>query len=190
VVPDLGLDLAHALDACSFAEDKLGFRPDPWQARVLRSTRRQLVLNCSRQSGKSTVTAIAALHTALYEPDSLTLLVSPSQRQSRELFQKVTTFLRAVEPSPRLTEDNRLSATLANGSRIVSLPGDPRTIRGYSAPRLIILDEAAHLPDDGELYTALRPMLAVSGSGQLILLSTPNGRRGDFFNIWTAQDNA
>jgi Terminase large subunit, T4likevirus-type, N-terminal len=173
------------LDAVAFAEDSLAFRPDPWQAQVLRSARRQVILNCCRQSGKSTTTAILSLHTAIYEPSSLILLVSPSQRQSRELFQKVTGFLRALEPVQELEVDNRLSATLTNGSRIVSLPGDPRTVRGYSAPRLIILDEAAHLPDDGELYTALRPMLAVSGNGRLVLLSTPNGRRGNFFEIWT-----
>jgi hypothetical protein len=182
---DLTLDFAHALDAVAFAEDRLAFRPDPWQAQVLRSARRQVILNCCRQSGKSTTTAILSLHTAIYEPSSLILLVSPSQRQSRELFQKVTGFLRALEPAQELEEDNRLSATLSNGSRIASLPGDARTVRGYSAPRLIILDEAAHLPDDGELYTALRPMLSVSKNGRLILLSTPNGRRGDFYNIWT-----
>src|SRR3954471_489885 len=85
----LGRDLAHALDAVAFAEDRLGFHPDPWQSRLLRSSAKQVILNCCRQSGKSTTTSILALHTALYQPNSLVLLISPTQRQSKELFAKV-----------------------------------------------------------------------------------------------------
>jgi isoprenylcysteine carboxyl methyltransferase (ICMT) family protein YpbQ len=78
---DLLLDFAHGLDPAVFAEDRLGFRPDPWQSRVLRSRARWILLNCCRQSGKSTTTALVALHTAIYDP-GLILLVSPSLRQS------------------------------------------------------------------------------------------------------------
>jgi hypothetical protein len=174
-------DLAHALDAAAFAEDRLGFRPDPWQRRVLRSTSQQILLNCCRQSGKSTTTSILALHTALYNPGALILLISPTQRQSKELFAKVVLFLRSLEPAEVLEEDNRLSCTLANGARIVSLPGDEKTIRGYSGPALIVEDEAARVLD--ATYAAVRPMLAVSG-GRLVLMSTPSGRRGHFFEAW------
>lgn len=179
---DLRLDLAHALDPVAFAEDRLGFQPDPWQAQVLSSPSRQIALNICRQGGKSTTAAALALHGALYDP-GLILCVSPSQRQSRELFGKITGFLRTLEPQEELDEDNRLSATLANGARIVALPGDAKTIRGYSAPRLVIEDEAAFCGDD--VHAAIRPMLAVS-QGRLILMSTPNGRRGHFFDTWQA----
>jgi hypothetical protein len=177
---DLRLDLAHALDPVAFAEDRLGFRPDPWQARVLRSSSRWLLLNCCRQSGKSTSTAIVALHAAVYDP-GLILLVSPSLRQSKELFAKVIAFLRDLEPAEVLDEDNKSSCSLANGSRIVSLPGDPDTVRGYSAPKLIVKDEAAYITD--AMQAALDPMLAVS-NGRLIELSSPNGRRGHFYENW------
>jgi hypothetical protein len=139
---DLALDFAHALDPVAFAEDRLGFLPDPWQAQVLRSRAPWILLNCCRQSGKSTTTAAVALHTALYDP-GLILLVSPSLRQSKELFAKVTGFLKDLEPAEVLEEDNKSSCTLANSARVVSLPGDPDTLRGYSAPKLIIKDEAA-----------------------------------------------
>ena len=88
---DLTLDFAHALDPVAFAEDRLGFVPDPWQARVLRSRASWILLNCCRQSGKSTTTAVVALHTALYDP-GLILLVSPTLRQSKELFAKTAGF--------------------------------------------------------------------------------------------------
>jgi hypothetical protein len=181
LLADLAADLAYGLDGVAFAEDRLGFHPDPWQRDLLRSDARQIILNCCRQSGKSTATAILALHAAVYEPGSLILLVSPSLRQSRELFAKVIDFLRSLEPAPPLAEDNKLSCQLSNGSRIVSLPGDARTVRGFSGPALIVEDEAAYVDD--ELYNALRPMLAVS-QGRLVLLSTPNGRRGHFCEIW------
>src|SRR5207244_3774051 len=46
---------------------------------------------------------------------------------------------------------------------------------------LLIIDEAARVPDD--LYRAVRPMLAVSG-GRMICLSTPYGKRGFFYDAW------
>jgi hypothetical protein len=180
----LGLDLAHALDPVAFAVDRLNFEPDPWQALVLRSAAPWVLLNCCRQSGKSTTTAIVALHTAIYDP-GLVLLVSPSLRQSKELFKKVVAFLRDLEPAEVLDEDNKSSCALTNGSRIVSLPGEPDTVRGFSAPRLIIKDEAAYVSD--AMQAALDPMLAVS-NGRLIEMSSPNGRRGGFFENWTHAD--
>jgi phage FluMu gp28-like protein len=182
-MPQLNLvkDIVWGLDPVAFAEDRLGFTPDDWQGRLLRSHSKQIVLNCSRQSGKSTTTAILALHTALYEPSALILLISPSLRQSKELFNKVVVFLRALEPAEVLEEDNKSSCALANGSRIVSLPSDPKTIRGYSGPKLIVEDEASRVDD--EVYGAIRPMLAVSG-GKLILMSTPAGKRGHFCEAW------
>lgn len=173
--------LAHSLDPVLFAREALGFEADPWQETLLRTTAPQVILNNSRQSGKSTVTAVKALHRAVYTPGSLILLISPSLRQSKELFGKVTGFLKSLQPAQVLDEDNRLSCSLENGSRICSLPGDPKTIRGYSAPSLILEDEAAFVDD--EVATAIRPMLAVS-RGQLILMSTPFGRRGHFFDTW------
>jgi hypothetical protein len=76
---------------------------------------------------------------------------------------------------------------LRNGARIVSLPGDPETLRGYSAPRLIIKAECAYIGDD--MQAALDPMLAVSG-GRLVEMSSPAGRRGHFFENWQHGEGA
>jgi hypothetical protein len=73
---------------------------------------------------------------------------------------------------------------LENGSRVLALPGrTDATLRGFSAPRLVICDEAARQPD--ELLHGLTPMLATNPRAQLILLSTPWGSRGTFHHIWT-----
>lgn len=177
---DLTLDLVHALDPVAFSEDRLNFWPDTWQAQLLRSTAPWIMLDCCRQSGKSTATAMVALHTAIYNP-GLILLVSPSLRQSKELFAKVMGFLKGLDPAEALEEDNKSSCELASGARIVSLPGDPDTLRGFSAPKLIIKDEAALVSD--AMQAALDPMMAVS-NGRLIELSSPNGRRGHFYENW------
>jgi hypothetical protein len=181
VVEELREDLRLALDRSAFAR-ALGFEPDPWQERLLRSGSDRVLLNCCRQSGKSTMTGLIALHRALYHPGSLILCLAPALRQSQELFGKVLSFYRDLGRPVLPQAERKLSLELENGSRIVTLPGSEKTIRGFSGAALLILDEAARVAD--ELYFAVRPMLAVSG-GALIMLSTPYGKRGVFYEEWT-----
>jgi phage FluMu gp28-like protein len=76
---------------------------------------------------------------------------------------------------------NENSLEFPNRSRIIGLPGSEETIRGFSSVSLLLVDEAARVPDD--LYMAVRPMVVVSGGG-LWLMSTPNGKRGFFWEAW------
>jgi len=170
-----------AKDPVAFARLYLGYTPDPWQEKFLRSQSKRLILNNSRQSGKSTITAILALWEAIYKPKSVIVLDSPSLRQSQELMGKFSGFLSMIDQSVKLDSDTKLSVRFANGSRVIALPGSEKTIRGISAVTLLVLDEAARIPD--ELYKSVRPMLAVSG-GRLVLLSTPFGPTGFFYEIW------
>jgi hypothetical protein len=157
--------------------------PDPWQDGLLRSQARGLLLLCSRQAGKSTAAAAVAVRTALLQPGSLTLLLSPTLRQSGELFRaQVLRLWRALGSPLALRAPTQLTLELANGSRIVSLPENEEGIRCYSGVALLVIDEAARVSDS--LYRAVRPMLAVS-RGRLIGLSTPFGRRGWFYEAWT-----
>ena len=173
-------DMLLALDPVAFSRH-IGIDPDPWQADVLRYEGKRLLLNCCRQSGKSTTAATKALHAAVYRPKSLILLVSPSLRQSQELFRKVKDGYNAMADRPALLVDNKLSMTLANQSRIVSLPGDQSTVRGYSGVTLILEDEASQVSDN--FHAAILPMLIIN-NGQLITMSTPFGKRGFFFDGW------
>jgi hypothetical protein len=133
------------------------------------------------QAGKSTVVALLGLVEAVFEPLTQVLLVSRSHRQSRELFRITTDFFRRMgEPlRERQTADE---LQLSNRSRIACLPCREETIRGYSRVTLLVIDEAARVPDD--LYRAVRPMLAVS-DGRLFCLSTPYGKRGFFHEAWS-----
>ena len=174
-------DLRLALDRIAFTE-KLGIVPDEWQEDFLGSSADRVLLNCSRQSGKSTMSAVIALHRALYYPGSLVLCLAPALRQSQELFGKVADFYRDLGRPVAPQGERKLSLELENGSRIITLPGSEKTIRGFSGATLLLVDEASRV-DDG-LYYAIRPMLAVSG-GSLMMLSTPYGKRGVFFEEWT-----
>jgi hypothetical protein len=177
----LAEDLKLALDRAAFAKG-LGIVPDPWQRDLLRSSSDRVLLNCCRQSGKSTMSALIALHRALYRPGSLVLILAPAERQAKETFSKVAEIYATLGERVAPDSYRKLGMELQNRSRIEALPGTEKTIRGFSGVDLLIVDEASRV-DDG-LYFAVRPMLAVSG-GALIMLSTPAGRRGIFFEEWT-----
>src|SRR5215208_527516 len=119
-------------DPVEFAKE-LGFVCDPWQEEFLRSDAPRVLLNCSRQYGKSTTTAILALHTALVRPGALVLILSPSERQSVELFAKVSGFYRQLGYAPSPDSNRKTGMELANRSRIEALPGtSDKTVRGFS----------------------------------------------------------
>jgi hypothetical protein len=175
-------DAFYAVNAVAFARDQLGFTPDRKQQSVLMASAKRGILNCTRQWGKSTVTAIKVLHRAVTVPKSLVLVASPGGRQSGEYLRKVTELDRRLGIRPRGDGDNEISLLLPNGSRIVGLPGSEPTTRGFSAVSLLVIDEAARVRD--EMYHSVRPMLAVS-NGDLWLMSTPNGKRGFFWEEWS-----
>jgi hypothetical protein len=173
-------------DAIAFARS-LGIDPDPWQEELLTSADRKVILNCCRQAGKSEMSAIIALHHAITQPHALVLILSPTYRQSGELFKKIVGHNKALS-NPIASEINQATQLqLANRSRIVSLPGqNPDHVRGFSSPTLLIVDEAARVSQD--LFSSVSPMLAVSG-GRIILLSTPAGKEGVFYDTWEHGEN-
>ncbi len=91
----------------AFAEH-LDLGLDDWQREFLTSDSLRVLLNCSRQSGKSTMAAVAALHTALYHPGALVLCLAPSERQSKELFAKVSDLYKRAGGVPALASDRKL----------------------------------------------------------------------------------
>jgi hypothetical protein len=150
-------DSEYALNAVLFARERLGFEPDEQQAAVLDIGIRRGMLNCSRQWGKSTVTAIKALHHAYFQANSNVLVVCPTERQSGEFLEKVKDFTGQLGIRPRGDGHNRVSLRLPNGSRIVGLPGERARVRGFSKVSLLLIDEAAEVTE--QTYLTVRPML-------------------------------
>ena len=136
---------------------RIGMEPDPWQIEVLQSEHSQLLLNCSRQAGKSTVVAILGLLQAMWNPMTNVVLVSRSHRQSREMLRLMAFYYKLFGEKLK-AKVNAKEIVLTNYSRIVCVPCREDTIRGYAAVDLLIIDEAARVPDD--LYRANRGPVA------------------------------
>ncbi|MBL8234220.1 MAG: terminase family protein [Bryobacterales bacterium] len=170
-----------------FAVKCLQFQPSAIQEKLLSDPSRRIILNCTRQWGKSTIAAIKALHHAVTRPGSLTCIASPSARQSAELKRKIVVFAQMLGIPVKGDGTNEISIQLPNGSRIIGFPGKESTIRGFSSVSLLIVDEAAYVND--EIYHAVRPMLAAVPDAQVWLMSTPNARKGFFFEAWLAAED-
>jgi hypothetical protein len=172
--------LEVSADPVEFAK-ACGLEPDGWQREVLRSKSKRILLNCSRQSGKTTTVAALALHRAFYVPRSFCLIFAPSLDQSLEFFRRITDLCRGLGMQSLEAESLRKTGMdLKNGSRIEARPGSEKTARSRSAD-LLVIDEAARIDD--ELYHSVRPML-IATRGALVMLSTPYGRRGVFHHEW------
>ena len=184
-MPSVEEDLLYRMDPVLWANEVLGYNADPWQSALLKSRNRKIILNCSRQSGKSTTCAVLALHESVYRNPSFVLIIAPSQDQSAELMLKFDEFRSAVElPSDYLDTDTKLAVRFRNGNRVIARPGSEKSARSFSSVTLLLEDEAARVPDP--LYNSVRPMLAVS-NGRHILMSTPFGKQNHFYKIWSEQ---
>jgi len=175
-------DLLAALDPVAVFERAFGFPVLDWQKRYLREDRPALVLK-GRQIGASLAAAALCIHQAIYVPNSLAAIVSPSLKQSTEICTRARMGLRALGEA--LPQDSASLLRLRNGSRILSLPGSARSVRGWSA-RLLILDEAAYLEHD----TVVAARALVATGGRLVVQSTPAAETGDFYDMYRANDPA
>jgi len=170
-------------DPVLFAEEVLGFEPFPYQAKILADPSPRIVACMGRQTGKTTTVALKAIHFAFCNADSTTLIVSPSMRQSRIMFDRITAFIEGSRwLRPSVVRDTQTVIELTNGSRIFALPCSLHRLRGYTAD-LVVVDEAAFL-DDEVVDDILFPMLATT-KGMLILLSTPWGKGNLFHRSFT-----
>lgn len=176
-------DLVASLDPVAFAS-KCEVTPHAWQTDALRSVAPRECWVVGRQCGKSTAAGLVAVHTAIYRPGSTTIMLSPGQRQSNELFQKAKTFYRRLGKPAGSTSDSSTQLETESGSRIISLPGTGATVRSYSAD-LVLVDEASRV--DEETWTAVRPFVAMTG-GRIVLLSTPWTRDGFFADAAMGRD--
>lgn len=176
-------DLLTAAVPSKWIESR-GLLLDPWQKQVADSRDPLNLILCSRQSGKTTLVAAMVAHVLQTVAKALVLVLAPSERQSQELLLKAKGFLSFTSVAPLSLAKKTLE--LRNGSRAFALPGSEETVRGFSAPDLIVVDEAGMAPDP--LYYAVRPMLAtISERGRIILLTTPKGMRGFFYEEWTSE---
>jgi phage FluMu gp28-like protein len=159
----------------------------PYQERFASDNRRLKIWLAARQVGKSTAVAFETVCLTAAVPRTSVLLVSASQRQSRELLEKVRFWILLLKAG--LGDDLTLKESsemveLANGSRAISLPANPDTIRGFSGH--IFLDEFAFHHDSRRIWAAVFPI--VTRGFKLRITSTPNGKQNLFHRLWAGHD--
>jgi phage FluMu gp28-like protein len=159
----------------------------PYQQRWVDDESSLKVWLAARQVGKSFAIAMEAVIEALNQKCT-NLILSCSERQSRELMQKVYMHLRYFKMRSSkiiMAERETLEeVTLPKGSRIISLPASPDTVRGFSGN--IFLDEFAFHTDSEEIWRAMYP--TVTRGYKVRITSTPNGKQNMFYELWTKDE--
>jgi len=169
-----------------FAELLLGFKPFSYQRRLLCDRSKRIVGCWGRQSGKTTTIAARTIHLAYSHPNTTTLIISPSLRQSMIMFDRILEFIYSSSILPKsVVRKTRTIIRLTNGSKIVALPCSKHLLRGYTA-KCIICDEAAFMPED-VITQIIFPMISTT-RGTAIFLSTPWGRDHFFYRAFMNPD--
>jgi hypothetical protein len=172
-------DLLFTLSPLHYIQS-IGFRPYQWQADILKSRHRRKVINGARQAGKSTIVSTKPCHVAKYYPGSVSIIIAPTEQQAFYDMEKVKAFINSDPAYPGTKRSSDRLVVLENKSWILVVPATETSARGPSAPRLILLDEASRV-EDVVYRSGVLPMLNNSPECELISISTPNGRKGFFY---------
>ena len=162
----------------------------PYQQRWVADTSRFKIWLKSRQIGGSLGTAFEAVASCVDKPNTDWVVLSAGQRQSEEWMLKGNRVARVVSDAMDLPKpDCRTSEVrFPNGSRILALPANPDTVRGYSAN--LVLDEFAFHERPDRIYEAIYPAISnpLRGELKLRIISTPAGRNSKFYEIWNKSE--
>ncbi len=165
----------------------------PYQRRALEGIRdhKYSVLLWCRQAGKSFVLAYWAIQRCIELNNHKVVVISPSERQSKEFMDKVRLHISAIKNLKiDFFEDvqaNILEARFPNGSKIIALPSKPETVRGFSGD--VIMDEASHFDRGHEVYQAVFPTITRKKEYKLIAISTPRSKKDIFYFLWESAQN-
>jgi hypothetical protein len=173
------IELLYTLSPYHYVRS-LGFKPYEWQKAILKSSGKRKSINGARQAGKSTIVSAKPCHVAKYYPGSVSLILAATEYQAFLDMEKVKDFIAHDPQYPKIERNSDRLITLANGSWIMVVPATEKAARGPSAPRLIMLDEASRI-EDIVYRSGVIPMLTENPECELILISTPHGRLGFFY---------
>lgn len=109
------------------------------------------------------------------------LVLSASEVQVNELYRAFKRMYLEHQEHLPAGEVLVTQAEFANGGRVLTRPASERSSRGFHGAKLLVLDEAARIPDD--LFAGVVPSVSMAG-GRIVALSTPYGKRGWFWEQW------
>jgi len=154
------------------------------------------IIMWSRQTGKSFVVSLFAVLRAIEKKNHLVAILSPTERQSKELMEKVkkhVEFLKEIgkfQGEINFFEDtitNVLEVRFPNKSRIIGLPANPDGVRGLTGD--VILEEASFFKYGYKVYQAIFPSITRNKDLKLVVISTPRSRGDIFGHLWQMSEN-
>ena len=165
----------------------------PYQRHALQKMfeKKYSILMWSRQTGKSFVVSLFAVLRAIERKNHLVAIISPTERQSKELMEKVKRHVEFLRQIGKLTGDveffedtqaNVLEVRFPNRSRIIGLPANPDGVRGLTGD--VILEEAAFFKDGYKVYQAIFPSITRNRDFKLVVISTPKAKNDIFGHLW------
>lgn len=168
----------------------------PYQADWVNDASRFKIGCWSRQTGKSFSTAAEAVADSLSRKTTWVTL-SAGERQALEWMLKAREWAEAFKVSLAGYQELRDSGeallksaeiTWPNGSRLIAIPANPSTARGYSAN--LTLDEFAFHEQPDAIWRAIYPSISnpLKGVFKIRVVSTPNGQGNKFHALWQQQD--
>ena len=169
----------------------------PYQLAWIRDTARFKIGMWSRQTGKSFATACEAVLDCLTRPGQLWVCLSAGERQAFEWLRKARQWAEALKVAVDSVQEIASAAdaraskgeiAFANGSRIVAIPANPDTARGY--PANLVLDEFAIHEKSWDIWAAIFPSISnpLAGEKKLRIVSTPKGMGNKFADLWHKND--
>lgn len=186
-----------SLFAYMFFTDVMGnrFKTFSYQDIILNDKSKRKAICIARQTGKSTLSVIAAFHQAYFNDSYTVVVVSATKPQALELIRKLKTILRTgrfttwKEIMPKGKESgSEIIIKNQNGkteSRIISVPATD-SARGYTA-NMVIVDEAAFIENGDYIFNQVIEPMTQYTKGQIFLLSTPNGKIGFFWKCFNSE---
>lgn len=169
----------------------------PYQRRWLQDTSRFKIGMFARQTGKTFTTTLEIVIDCLEHEargaETLWVILSRGERQAREAMQQgVQRHLRMFRVALEILEYDwqpqirAMEAAFPRGSRIIALPANPDTARGFSGN--VFLDEFAIHQRSREIWGALFPVVSKPGL-KLRVTSTPKGKGNKFYELMTGEDS-
>jgi phage FluMu gp28-like protein len=146
----------------------------------------------ARQTGKSFCGTLEAVRDCR-ERKTTWVILSAGERQALEAMLKARDHDAAFKVSMAGYDERRDSSEALlkqaemrwpNGSRLLAIPANPNTVRGYSAN--LLLDEFAFHENPDAIWRAIYPSISnpLKGVFNIRILSTPNGLGNKFADIW------
>lgn len=163
----------------------VNFDPYPYQVLLsdLIDCHYGTVIAKTRQLGITEAIACKFLHKACKNIGYVAVILSKSQTDSSNIAKRIRKMVDGLSDYVELATDNLTDLQIKNGGRILFRPSTPNGTRGLESISDILFDEASFVDDIERLYTSAVPATEMVGDdARLIILSTPNGKSGFYWD--------